>query len=400
MSTAEQQHYNREDPEDGNETPVEEMGNLVSTAEINQQIATAKRFPRSIENFIKDAERLVSLNINVASQCTYALKRSGKTIEGPSARFAEIINSCYGNVRSAARVVDIGDEYITAEGICYDLQKNNAIRYEVIRRITDKDGNRYNSDMIGVTGNAACSIAIRNAILKVIPKAFWQDIWEKAKDVARGDEKTFGERRNNVIETFKKMGVTPQQIYTSLGISGLNDMTRDHMVTLAAILTAIKDGDTTVEQEFGGGERHHQGGAGSGGGKNEFTRPQQTQGAGQPQQVIEHKPQEQQQTQTKATVQQQTAAAGEAPPPTEQKTETKEVSADDRAKDVMKDYLAQKTQELNTMCKRVRDVLDLLAMVKDEFGEDHWVTRDFEKLCEVKQNELLAGQATKARKGK
>ncbi|MFN8826683.1 MAG: hypothetical protein ACK501_17070, partial [Planctomycetota bacterium] len=46
------------------------------------------------------------------------------------------------------------------------------------RRITGKNGRRYSSDMIGVTGNAACSIALRNAVFRGIPRAFWIDIYD------------------------------------------------------------------------------------------------------------------------------------------------------------------------------------------------------------------------------
>jgi hypothetical protein len=46
---------------------------LLSNAEINQQIATAKRYPRSVSSFIKKATELVTLNEAIAQQCIYAL---------------------------------------------------------------------------------------------------------------------------------------------------------------------------------------------------------------------------------------------------------------------------------------------------------------------------------------
>lgn len=55
---------------------------------------------------------------------------------------------------------------MTAQGVFHDLERNVAITYEVRRRIVDKNGRRYKPDMIGVTANAACSIALRNAILR------------------------------------------------------------------------------------------------------------------------------------------------------------------------------------------------------------------------------------------
>jgi hypothetical protein len=181
---------------------------VISKAEIDVQIATAHRFPRSVKAFRDEALAMVTLTEAIAEECIYALPRDGKTIEGPSARFAEVIISAWGNSRSGARVVDDSGEFVTAQGVFHDLQKNVAITYEVKRRITDKRGRRYNPDMIGVTANAACSIALRNAILKGVPKAFWSDIYEAARKTIMGDFQTLANRRAAALNAFQKFGVT------------------------------------------------------------------------------------------------------------------------------------------------------------------------------------------------
>lgn len=152
----------------------EGMVALLNRSEIEQQIATARRFPRSIKRFRDESMQMVTLSESVAEQCIYALPRDGKTIEGPSARFAEVIASAWGNCRAGARVVDDKGEFVVSQGVFHDLERNVAITYEVQRRITNKKGQRFSADMIGVTANAACSIALRNAILKGVPKAFWK----------------------------------------------------------------------------------------------------------------------------------------------------------------------------------------------------------------------------------
>ena len=142
----------------------EGLVSAISRSEIDQQIATARRYPRSIKRFRDEALQMVTLSESVAEQCIYALPRDGKTIEGPSARFAEVVASAWGNCRAGARVINDAGEFVTAQGVFHDLERNVAITYEVQRRITDKHGKRYKADMIGVTANAACSIALRNAI--------------------------------------------------------------------------------------------------------------------------------------------------------------------------------------------------------------------------------------------
>lgn len=223
---------------------------LLNKSEIDQQIATAHKYPRSIKRFRDEALAMVTLNENVAQECMYALPRDGKTIEGPSARFAEVIASAWGNSRAGARVVSDQGDFVTAQGVFHDLERNVAITYEVQRRITDKNGRRYKPDMIGVTANAACSIALRNAILKGVPKAFWSDMYDQARATAIGTVQTLANRRARAIAVLQKYGVTPQQIFELLEIEGEEDINVEHLTTLFGITTALKEGETTPEQAF------------------------------------------------------------------------------------------------------------------------------------------------------
>lgn len=233
----------------------ENMVAVISRAEIDQQIATAKKYPRSIKRFVDEALAMVTLNESIAQQCIYALPRDGKTIEGASARFGEIVASAWGNCRAGARVVNEGAEFVTAQGVFHDLERNVAITYEVQRRITDSKGRRYKPDMIGVTANAACSIALRNSILKGIPKAFWEPLYQKARAVVAGDIKTLANKRAEAIKQFAIFGVTEPQILAKLGRQGAADITVDDLVVLFGLLTAIRDGDTTPEQAFAEAEQ-------------------------------------------------------------------------------------------------------------------------------------------------
>lgn len=223
---------------------------LLNKSEIEQQIDTAKKYPRSIKRFRDETLQMVTLNESIAASCIYALPRDGKTIEGPSARFAEVIASAWGNCRAGARVVSDTGDFITAQGVFLDLERNVAITYEVQRRIVDKHGRRYKPDMIGVTGNAASSIALRNAILKGIPKAFWETMYQAARKTVMGDVKTLANRRAEAIKAFVAFGVSDAQVFEKLGVAGIEDIKIEHLVILQGLLTAIKEGDTTPEQAF------------------------------------------------------------------------------------------------------------------------------------------------------
>lgn len=223
---------------------------MLNKSEIDQQIATAKRYPRSIKRFVDEATAMVTLNESIAQQCIYALPRDGKVVEGASARFGEIVASAWGNCRAGARVVNDSGEFVTAQGVFHDLERNVAITYEVQRRVTNKSGKRFSADMIGVTANAACSIALRNAILKGVPKAFWETLYQKARAVVAGDIKTLANKRSEAIKQFQIYGISEAQILAKLGREGAADIGIDDLVVLFGLLTAIRDGDTTPEQAF------------------------------------------------------------------------------------------------------------------------------------------------------
>ena len=227
----------------------------LTVAEIDQQVATARKYPRSVSRFLKEVETMATLNQQVADDCTYALPRKDKngqtkTIEGPSARFAEIVASAWGNCRAGARIVAEDDQFVTAQGLFHDLERNVAVTFEVRRRITDRNGRKFSADMVVVTGNAAASIALRNAVFKGVPKAYWQTAHEASRRVSMGDAKTLGTRRIEAITYLQKFGVTEAQVLTALEVRAVEDITLDHLGVLKGIATALRDGDTTVEQAF------------------------------------------------------------------------------------------------------------------------------------------------------
>jgi hypothetical protein len=216
-------------------------------AEIDGAIATAKSYPRSTAEFLREVTALVTLDEETAEACHYALPRKDKDgkkilIEGPSARFAELIQYSWGNNRGGGRVISDEGNFVTAQGTFHDLEKNIQVVMEVKRRITNAAGKRFGDDMIGVTGNAAASIAHRNAVLKAIPKAIWGIAYQRAKSVAVGTMQTLGAKRESALAWFAKCNITPDQIYAKLEIGGLEDIGLEELALLVGIKTAIKEG--------------------------------------------------------------------------------------------------------------------------------------------------------------
>lgn len=233
---------------------------VISKAEIDQQIATAKKYPRSIKRFINSAIEMATLDEQIATECIYALPRrekdpvTGKTevkmIEGPSARLAEIAHHAWGNCIAGARVIDDHGEFVTAQGVFHDLETNSKVNFEVRRRITNRRGDRFSADMIAVTGNACASIALRNAVFKGIPKAFWSKIYEAARKTVAGDSRTLVNRRGYALDVMQKLGATREMVLEFFGLEGVEDIGIDHLATLQGLANAIKENEVTVEEAF------------------------------------------------------------------------------------------------------------------------------------------------------
>jgi hypothetical protein len=223
---------------------------ILNRSEIEQQVSTAKMYPRSIKRFRDEAMEMVTLTEKIAAECIYAVPRGGKMIEGPSARFGEIVTSAWGNCRVGGRVIGVDDENVTAQGIFFDVERNVTRVLEVKRRITDKQGRRYNADMIATTGNAASSVAARNATLSGIPKAFWVDMYDAARKTAIGDVQTLSNKRAEMVAYFQKMGVLPDMICATLEVAGIEDIGLDELAQLKGMASALREGEATPEQLF------------------------------------------------------------------------------------------------------------------------------------------------------
>lgn len=221
-------------------------------ANVDSQVATAKQYPRNIRRSIDNSIVMATMDNETAQSCGYALPRGGKPITGPSVHLAKIIVSNWGNMRTEAKVVQITDKQIISRGTAWDLETNVASAFEVRRSIVDKKGNRFSDDMITVTGNAANSIAYRNAVFSVVPKAVIDKVYKAAQKCITGDlsdnEKML-KRRNDAIRFFNdEWGITEAEVIKLCGKQTVNQIKADEIALLLGMAQSLKDGDTTVEE--------------------------------------------------------------------------------------------------------------------------------------------------------
>lgn len=221
-------------------------------ATVDSQVATAKMYPRNLKRSIDNSIVMATMDMETAQSCGYALPRGGKPIMGPSVHLAKIIVSNWGNVRTEAKVTQITDKQVIARGTCWDLENNVASAFEVRRSIIGSKGNRFTDDMITVTGNAACSIAYRNAVFSVIPKAVTDKVYLAAQRTVTGDlssEEKLLKRRNDCVSFFlNEYGITEDELVKLCGKQTANQIRNEEILLLTNTYQALRDGDTTVDE--------------------------------------------------------------------------------------------------------------------------------------------------------
>jgi hypothetical protein len=99
---------------------------------------------------------------------------------------------------------------------------------------------------------AAQSKALRDAIFRVIPRSVCKPLEEHARYIAfgGGSKETIELRRGRLLEWVSKISVSPERVYVALGVQGIEDVGIEQLETLAGLKTAIKDGDTTIDEAF------------------------------------------------------------------------------------------------------------------------------------------------------
>lgn len=230
--------------------PAVQAPQVFSVSELETQVATANRYPRSVQGSMEELHVLANASREVAATMYYSLKRGGKMLEDASIRFAECLVHSWGNLRVYGRVVEVTQTEVVAEGYAWDIQKNAAIAKQVRRRILKANGDRYNSDMITMTGMAAISVAIRNATLSIVPRSLWQPALDAAMQTAVGEKKDMAAIRDGWVEWWEEQERELKDLWDYLGVRGKKDIGPHQMRRLLGLRTAIDEGVTTLDWEL------------------------------------------------------------------------------------------------------------------------------------------------------
>lgn len=223
---------------------------------IDAQIATAKRFPRSMSTFLKRATDMATIDLATAGECIYnkpvGKDKNGKPLyaEGMSIRMAEIVLVNYGNMKVGSRILSQTPKQVIAQGCAYDLENNVYVTSEVVVSTVYQNGTPMKESQAALLAQGALSKAMRNAIFRVVPKSLAKPIEEAVRKLLVGDAKSLSQTRNDLEKWVRSLGIDPNRVWKSLGCEGLEDLGSKEILTLRGIATAIKNGDTKIDEAF------------------------------------------------------------------------------------------------------------------------------------------------------
>ncbi len=257
------QNPNENDIPESTELEVVPINALEATerASIDVQISTAKRYPRSLEKYKKNAIAMATFDEEVAESCLYrrpvGKEKDPKTgefvtvyAEGMSVRMSEIVGANYGNIRVKAYLVEQTERFVRACGQAIDLESNYASSSEVAESTVDKQGRPYSERQRLLTAKIALSKARRDALFQVVPRAIAKPIENACRGLLFANQLSIDQRRARVVSWIGKLGIDPARVYASLGIKGESELTKEHLETLTGVRNAIKDGDTKIDEAF------------------------------------------------------------------------------------------------------------------------------------------------------
>ena len=228
----------------------------LTKGEVESQIDIAKRYPRSLDKFVKRATGLACIDKETAASCLYhrpvGRDKDGKQVfaDGMSVRMAEIVGASYGNLRVHAMIIDQTERQVIARGMAIDLEANFASSAEVVESTIDSRGQPYNERLRTLIAKVALAKARRDATFQVVPRALAKPIEAEVQKLLLGSAKGLKERRDLAVQWIESLKIDAKRVYSALGISGPGDLTAEILTILTGIRTAIKDNETSLDEAF------------------------------------------------------------------------------------------------------------------------------------------------------
>jgi len=230
--------------------------------EARGMVEAAKAFPRETASAFLALKHSCE-RIGFADRASYSFPRGGNRISGPSVALAREAARCWGNVTYGVRIIEDTDEHVHLQGWAWDMETNTRVTAEdkfrkLIQRKDKKTGEtlwvkpdeRDLRELINRRG----ALAVRNAILQVLPRDLIDDALDRAEYTIVADSQ--GNLKENrqatikkLVEAFDEFGVSPKMLEERLG-HGLDEIDGEELADLRQIYRSLKDGNTRRGDHF------------------------------------------------------------------------------------------------------------------------------------------------------
>lgn len=241
-------------------------------AEVESRIIIAKKFPRDYDivrtNILKACARPA-----FAESALYSKPVAGKDIVGLSIRFVESAIQAMTNINVETQAIfDDKDKRIVRVTVI-DIESNTSYNLDVTisktverKKVSPYDtvlshrentkGERVylveaNEDQLTVKQNALISKAIRTLGLRLFPSDIADECTKRIYEtMSKGLKEDPEFEKKKIIDSFTKIGVSPDSIKKYLKRDNLNGLLERELIELRQKYTAIKDGECTISEAF------------------------------------------------------------------------------------------------------------------------------------------------------
>lgn len=247
-----QNHAARGSAEIGQGTAIEQAR---AVAEAQAAVMVAQRCPRSVPEAIAQMRESCAQK-GLAERAFFRYSRAGSQITGPSVHLARELARCWGNMRYGITELRRDDVKGESEMFAFaeDLQTNTrATTTFIVKHLRDtKNGTKQLVDQRDLYENNANNGArrLREQIFAILPEWFTEEAKERCRaTIESGGDKPLAARVADMIKAFEGFGVDVDQLERKIGRDQARWNAHD-VASLQVIGRSIKNGETTVEDEF------------------------------------------------------------------------------------------------------------------------------------------------------
>jgi len=222
-------------------------------AETQAAMIVAQKFPRN-ENQAYNKIMTACKRKSLAASSSYAFRRGGALVTGPSIRLAEVLARCWGNMTYGFREINRDGDKSEVEAFCWDQETNVRVtRTLSIKHYRDKKSGpqklKAERDKYEHIASQA-QRRVRACILEMIPGDFIEAAEDQCrKTLEQEDGRPIEDRVRDMLMAFKDFGVTEAMIEDFLSHK-ITAIAPAELVRLQQVYRSIKDGVAPREEFF------------------------------------------------------------------------------------------------------------------------------------------------------